>query len=141
MLNGGEQPPFGRFRHLERQLSQVQGGLVEHVDGLRLAGTKPKSQQVGQRSAGRQRDALPPRGVNETGVTRPAAGWVRARAFSTCLVRVLQGPGRDVGFLIREQMCGDQQIFVITEWPGSSCKHPRSRSRRSRSCSCAWPRW
>ena len=114
MLNGGEQPPFGRFRHLERQLSQVQGGLVEHVDELRLAGTKPKSQQVGQRSAGRQRDALPPRGVNETGVTRPAAGWVRARAFSTCLVRVLQGPGRDVGFLIREQMCGDQQILVIT---------------------------
>ena len=123
MLNSGEKPPFGRFRHLERQLSQVQGGLVEHVDGLPLAVTKTKSQQPRQRSARRQRDALPPRGVNGTWVTRPAAGRVRACAFSTCLVRILQGHGRGVGFLIRELICGDQQIFVITQWPaGSSCK-------------------
>ena len=116
----------------------VRGGLVEHVDGLPLAVTKTKSQQPRQRSARRQRNALPPRGVNGTGVTRPSAGRVRACAFSTCLVRILQGHGRGVGFLIRELICGDQQIFVITQAGLARAARPLSceegMGTRYRSC-------
>jgi len=99
MLNGGEQPPFGRFRHLERQLSQVQGGLVEHVAGLRLAGTKTKSQKVGQRSAGRQRDALPRGGSTGPGLrSRRWGGSERAPSLRTASVPRKATPAASVDF-------------------------------------------